>query len=433
MVQIIPRANQVPSRGQRVSQALSQALIGGLQMYGEHQKKKQFGEALQNIEGAYSNPDLNEQQRLIKTYQQLAGAGHPELAQKLGAQLSGLGQKNIANTANAAEDQKRYDVIKQNFGPRAAELYRASPEGGKTQFLGSLLEANQRGLNFEDLINPQFQGNQQPPGYEQTEMPGMNRQTDGMGRPTEAPKFGPEKGAIKAIDYDRGLTPKERVRRQDDRYSKNLPLYQESQKKMQGIESEKDALNTLSELSPQIGALQRLNINPETGELFIPGLASPEAQRFTKTVNDFTVKAKDSYGSRVSNFELDRFMKRLPTLANSEEGRNQIIRQMQIINSINSARENALQDVFDEHGGIRNIDYDKAERLADKQSKGQVESLRKEFKSIDNSLDQQYQQKIKEKKKAAPKGFVLMEHEGQFGYVPPNEVKKAITEGAKLL
>lgn len=407
-------------------------------MYQEHQKQKGLEQAFQSIEGAYANPELNEQQRLIQAYRQLSRAGaDPKVVQQLGGQLSGLGQKNISNLAGLEADQQRYNVIKSNFGDKVADLYRAAPEGGKTQILGALLEANQRGINPEELLGgfQQNQGQQQGLNeMRQAQSLGdmydsMNGRPEGKRKPEQ---FQIEKPPMKTIDYDRGLTPKERVRRQEERYSKNLPLYQESQKKLQGLIAEQDALETLSELSPQIGSFQRLNINPETGELIIPALASPEAQRFAKTVNDFTVKAKDSFGSRVSNFELDRFMKRLPTLANSEEGRRQIIRQMQVISNMNSAREAALQDVFEEYGGVRNIDYDKAERLADNLVKPRIEMLRKEFKTIDRDLDKQFEDKVKDKKKAlVPPGRVAVEKDGKLYSLPLNKLKKALKRGYK--
>lgn len=425
-----------PSLGAALGQGLGQGVGSFLENQYESKRKEaeqlrdrnKLQQALQEVEGIYGNQDLTPQQKEVGIYRALSS--RPDIAKALSEQnlqrekfASEQGIANRKTTQGLEEDQKRYNVIKQNFGDKAAEIYRAAPEGGKTQILSTLLEGAQRGVNFEDLLNQQMQAGQ---------MQGMTgaEQPSGMMQPPEKP----EKPSFKAIDYDRGLTPKERVARQEGRYGKNLPLYQESQKKLQGLEAEKDSLDTLSELSPKIGTFQRLNINPSTGELIIPGLASAETQRFVKTINDFTVKAKDSFGARVSNFELDRFMKRLPTLANSEEGRRQIIRQMQIINDINTARERSLQQVFDEHGGIRNIDYDKAERLADKESKGRIENLRKESRMIEGGLEKQYQDKIKERKKdLVPSGRVAVEKDGKMFSIPSNKLKQAVGKGYKQI
>jgi len=99
---------------------------------------------------------------------------------------------------------------------------------------------------------------------------------------------------------------------------------------------------------------------------------------------------------------------------------------------MNTTRERSLQDIIEEHGGIRNIDYDKAEAIADKHSKPQVEALRKEFKSIDSDLDRQYQKKIDEKKKnLVPPGRVAIEKDGKIFSIPVKQLPKALKQGYK--
>jgi hypothetical protein len=124
-----------------------------------------------------------------------------------------------------------------------------------------------------------------------------------------------------------------------------------------------------------------LNVNKE-GNLALPFAASPEAQRFVKTLNEFSANAKDTYGSRVTNFDLQQYLKRFPTLLNSEEGRRQIIEQMKIVNEINSVYYKNLQDVFSKAGGARKIDSDVAEDLAEKRSQQSISELVKKFDSI---------------------------------------------------
>jgi hypothetical protein len=229
----------------------------------------------------------------------------------------------------------------------------------------------------------------------------------------------------KLQDFDKGKTPAERERTRENRYKINTPLYQEHQNKLQAYEAENDKLNILMDLSPKITTMDKLNINPFTGQLVLPQLASPEAQRFEKTINDFTTMAKDTYGARVTNFDLQQFMSRLPRLANNAEGRKQIIEQMMIINAINQAREWALRDVIEDYGGIRNIDYDIAEDLAYKKSKGQVIKLQKEFNEIGKNLDKQDEiAKNELKKKHLPPGRVLVQSPtGEFFHLPEKQVE----------
>ena len=212
-------------------------------------------------------------QSQTKQYEQFEKGMADAIEHQHQLRLEGLkGQKN------QELNDKRYNTIRDRYGKEAADFFDAAPEGGKTAIIQHLIENEHR-------------------------TQGLNKKL-GFGEQ--------EKPQIKSIDYDKGLTPKERVKRQDQRYDRNLPLYQANQDKTVALEHEQDSLESLSELSPQISGWERLNINPQTGSLIIPALASPEAQRFVKTVNDFTVNAKDSFGARVSNFELDRFMQRLP-------------------------------------------------------------------------------------------------------------------------
>lgn len=70
------------------------------------EKQKQFSQALQNVQGAYADPNLSQQKKLIQAYQQMAG--NPELAGQLGGQLSRLGgqQESFQNKIMQAQQQK---------------------------------------------------------------------------------------------------------------------------------------------------------------------------------------------------------------------------------------------------------------------------------------------------------------------------------------
>lgn len=384
--------------GQKLAGGFNQAL----EIYAQHAEKEKAKKLM----------DKENQQLQSLVGEDISGL-NPELKKvylsKLMEGQNARAKENKSPQEKAAE-LKRLEIVQKYFGNEAADIYDAAPEGGKTALIQSFMDNAQRGQNFGDLISSQN--------------PNAKTETGNEENPS----------AIKAVDYDKNLTPKERVKRQEDRYAKNLPLYQQNQTKLQALQHEADSLETLAELSPKISGWERLNINPSTGALLIPAAASADAQRFAKTVNDFTVNAKDSFGARVSNFELDRFMQRLPTLANSEEGRAQIIRQMQIINQMNSLRNQTLKDVFEEHGGVRNIDYDQAERMADKITTPKIDSLKKEFRRIDSSLGKEYDKKIegKKKKMLAP-GRVMIEKNGEHFSIPKNQLKDAMQEGYKAL
>lgn len=183
---------------------------------------------------------------------------------------------------------------------------------------------------------------------------------------------------------DEGLTPKEKIDRESERFKIGQPIRAEAGAKLRAFARDKerfsilDSLNKSGKLPTDFG---RLNLDKE-GNLRFPFAASPEAQRFVKTLNEFSASAKDTYGARVTNFDLQQYLKRFPTLLNSEEGRRQIIEQMKIVNEINSVYYKNLQDVFSKAGGSRKIDPDVAEDLAEKRSQDAISELVKKFDSI---------------------------------------------------
>ena len=356
---------------------------------------------------------------------QAISSGDPQILQdsigKILSQVSperqGAAIKYLENAYNKVQERKKisdesaieqrdYEIVKKELGEKFANVWRSQTPGGRTELLKSALESNQRGRDLDKMF-------------------------DG----SEKPSLDISESEKKAKDFDKGLTPKERARRQESRYSTNLPLYQKSVDKLNAYETSKDDLNILKELSPQIPFIERLNINPVTGDLLIPAAASPEAQRYVKTINEFTRTAKDTYGARVTNFDLTQFLKRLPTLANSEEGRRQIIDQMGIITKINLAYEKSLQDVIDSYGGIRNVDFDEAERIARKKSQLEINDLRNEFNKISSNQDKIYEKQVKNIKDITPKGRVAVEFsDGRQAHIDKNKVEEFLKiPGNKLL
>lgn len=228
-------------------------------------------------------------------------------------------------------------------------------------------------------------------------------------------------------DVDVGLTPDQRFKRQEERYKVQTPLVEANTKAVKALEVEDDAIQLLQELDAtgKVGAgMQKININPKTGDIFIPEFATPEEQLFAKTINDFTTKAKDSYGGRVTNFELDRFMQRLPTLANSKEGRALIMKQMRLVNQANQLEKKALQDVFDKYG-VRNIDYAEAEKIARKNIEPEVKKLKEENKVLQDLAGREEEAYINQAKQKAPPGKVaMMKPDGSISYVSKSQVQK---------
>lgn len=362
------------------------------------------GKNLENLIQAYrTDPNLSPTTRVNSINQTLQFQKHNQdlqrqaekeirinqhLQQKEAERINKEAVEEIRRTRN------REALEKSGASAEQKALYDVAPIGGQTKIIEDLVESGQRSRTPEGLSSPDL------------------------------------------VDYDAGLTPKERVRRQDSRFSLQTPLANANSNALSGFETEEMSLNLLEELtdSGKVGeGLQRLNINPKTGDLFVPQFATPEEQLFVKTVNDFTVKAKESFGARVTNFELDRFMQRLPTLANSTEGRKLILRQMKIINQINQLDKRATQQVFDQYG-VRNIDYVDAENKAREKIKDQKEILRKEyygFEQLAKKEDAELSQKLRAK---TLEGYTAMRKpDGTIKQFPTKNVPNLEDKGYKKL
>jgi len=317
------------------------------------------------------------------------------------------------------QNLQAYETMKNTYGKTFANVWLASETGARTGLVEFANDARTRGLDIDSLMKS---------GILQESIPGVATTPREVQQDIESDEF-QEKPKPKAIDFDKGLTPAERTRRQEDRYKTNLPLYQNNLKSQQSHERQEDELGLLKDLNSQITTLDKFNVNPMTGEIFFPGIASAAAQEFSKVVNDFTRSAKDTYGGRVAVFELQSFMKRLPTLANSEEAREKIIEIMGTLNAMDLAYERELSKVIDEHGGVRNIDYDKAEELARKRSEPQFKELKKQLKAAVSVAEKEAGKELDQLKKDAPAGWVLMQlPDGTIEYLEKQNVSDAVKE-----
>lgn len=106
---------------------------------------------------------------------------------------------------------------------------------------------------------------------------------------------------------------------------------------------------------------------------------SPEAQEAVKLISDELSGAKDTFGARVTNFDVQSYMKRLPTLLNSAEGRRRVLRDLRMMNKINQMQQQGVLDVVDRYGGAGKISLSKAERIFDKEFAPKMKEMREEF------------------------------------------------------
>jgi hypothetical protein len=82
-----------------------------------------------------------------------------------------------------------------------------------------------------------------------------------------------------------------------------------------------------------------------------PAIQNEDTQVFGEIINNFLRNAKTMFGARITNQELGMFMRTLPSLKNTPEGRVRIIDNLLAYNKSSSIRSNAMKEIIAENGG----------------------------------------------------------------------------------
>ncbi len=413
MVQIIPaKPSALAGLGLGLGQGLSQGFDQLLQTRQENKKAAELQNALSSL-----TPEQQKDPFAVLS----ALAKHPEQAKLLIGNLTS--QKKLQGSANAFYSDQEFDQaldilgIPQDQRDAYKLLYKNASVGGRTAITKSILS---------DIDRLQAGG---VPTQETKPIP-SNLDEKEISQPqvktTEEKEF-----EYPELDTFKGLTRTQKQSRENQLRKENAPHYQNAVDRVKKGKLEEFAIKKLNKLNDSKklpkNVEKLLNVDLSTGELRFAGAANPETQEFVKIINDFTTRAKDSYGARVTNFELDRFLQRLPSLLNSEEGRRYILEYMNSINKLNQLYDQTLKDVYN-HYKISNLTSQDAEQIAEQIIGDKADQL------LTDALDADVRaQTIFDVKQKAPENNETLLYEGQYIYVPKNQVEKAIKAGAILL
>lgn len=125
--------------------------------------------------------------------------------------------------------------------------------------------------------------------------------------------------------------------------------------------------------------------------LDIPALMEPGSEEFQKIAQNFLRGAKEYYGGRVSNFEVEQFLKTVPSLSQSPEGRNRVIANLKRFNRAALETNEARKEVIKANGGIPPYDFseqvdERLEKKLDKIAKQFRDDLNKPVPKGQNKL-----------------------------------------------
>jgi len=99
----------------------------------------------------------------------------------------------------------------------------------------------------------------------------------------------------------------------------------------------------------------------------IPALMNPDSEVFQKITQNFTRDMRARYGGKVSNQEMEQFLKTIPSLSMSPAGRNSIINVMKFNARADIAYNDAKREVLAANKGLPPLDL--ADQVEDKVAK----------------------------------------------------------------
>lgn len=103
---------------------------------------------------------------------------------------------------------------------------------------------------------------------------------------------------------------------------------------------------------------------------------APGTEEFEKLIQDFTRNAKDVFGARVTNMEFDQFLKSIPSLLQTDNGKKAVIRNMRNFNNAALVKAESLEKILKANKGKRPANL---ALLIDQVAKPELDKLAEEF------------------------------------------------------
>lgn len=321
--------------------------------------------------------------------------------QSIGQELgTGLGQG-----LQALANQKMQGMLQQRQKASAMQgLQALGFDPQEAQQLSGLDPNIQRELVKQKMMAPQQQafaqalqgllGGEQQQGTPQEGMADQgfdqqqNTYTDSMGQVREKPPAGSPKGSV----IPAGLTQqqatelakmgiqqkqfKERLSHEDKKEIRKevVPYIKEVQDKAVAakendmrLKKMENLINTGKLSDPLFAtAIKTLSKGIFGFGIDLSSLLSPESQEFEKLSNDFLKSIKDVFGARISNLEVENFLKTIPNLIQSDSGKTSVIRNLKLFNEAAQVKRDAVKTLIDKYGSKLPSDFRfQAEELAE--------------------------------------------------------------------
>lgn len=127
----------------------------------------------------------------------------------------------------------------------------------------------------------------------------------------------------------------------------------------------------------------------------IPAFLSPDSQEFDKLSKDMMKDIKSFFGARINQFEVQNFLKTIPTLTQSKEGRARVINNLKSLVEAQNIRYNTYKEIMK---GRKYPPLD-LEDMVNERSEEKLDQIAEDFKSKISSPEEQQERPLQVKKK----------------------------------
>ena len=268
--------------------------------------------------------------------------------------LSNLGKMLGMKEEQIETFAKLPPAIAQDF---AKEQFKQQRQSAMMQSIFGAPEASQNAINPEQIDNNQILAVAQ-----------VNPQ---MAKLIQDQKKESGRSEIEALKYNKPY--REKVREDYKNYQDTITHIDRMEK-----------LNESDKLTPS-GIVNILDIFGGCSGIKIPltVLNNPDSEEYAKLVQDLTKNIRSYYGARISNLELENFLKTLPTLQNTQEGRRRIMKNMRVMLAPKQIEYETLNEVRKEYRGKKlPLDIDE---IVNERMQPKLDKLAKDFASGTNT------------------------------------------------
>lgn len=294
----------------------------------------------------------------------------------------GMAAQSIPDLIGQYQKDKERQAFMQKFGMGKQQQQQASPiyDESKKEELFPMLAAQ-----YEQQTGEQASPEKLDALWEQLNMQGQQQQPQS--------EYAPHEQQILAAELMKAPEKQDLAGRLSDIHKQRElstgKAYQMTQKYRSGVQESAAGAKTTNAI---LDRMKQLNQGKLAGpfkatmakmfDVPISVLSNPQSEEFDKLSNTLSREVSKIFRGRILQSEFENFLKQIPTLQNSKQGRDRIIELMRIMNSPQIEEQKMMKKIISENGGKTpmNIEDEVADRMS-----GHLDNLADQFRQISSS------------------------------------------------